>query len=174
MKNKRFLAVVLTTVLGIGTAIIVRQTWATPKASAQSKQPLATLKEDEIPDRIFYGETFSLLAKLKNLNDYQERAMLNDEETDFLRVTTEQCAERIARQDEKAQSRIVALQQSFKSKPPRSAPRIPTEITQLQAERDAIILNCRDVLRARLGDEKFGQFRSAAKSIVKIQASQVR
>jgi|SRR5829696_5968 len=171
MKGRKLFAVALATVLVVGAVLIARQTWATPKMNQEIKQ---TAADDEIPDRIFYGETLTLLARLKNVQDYQAQAQLSDEQADFLRVTAEQCAERIAKQDAIAAARIVALQQRLKGKPSRLAPSVPAEISELQAQRNSIVLNCRDVIRARLGDDKFQQFRLAAKSLVKIQASRVR
>ena len=174
MINKQLLAVILPLVVIVGAVTITRQSRATPNANQPNQGPPQNVKQDDIPDRVFYGETLSLLAKLKNVHDYQAQARLSDEEADFLRVTAEQCAERVAKQDEIAQTRIIALQERLKSKPVRSAPPVPAEISELQAQRDAIILKCRDVIRAQLGNEKFEQFRVAAKLIVRIQTSRVR
>jgi hypothetical protein len=174
MKNNQLLAVILPLVVIVGAVTITRQSRATPSAYELNQGPPEKAKQDDIPDRVFYGETFSLLAKLKNVQDYQAEAQLSDDEANFLRITAEQCTERVAKQDAIAQTRIIALQQRLKSKPVRSAPTVPAEISELQAQRDAIILNCRDLIRARLGSEKFEQFRLAAKSKVQIQMSRVR
>ena len=175
MKKKLFFAVVLTVILALTAAIITRHIHATPNLYQQNQSPAPNTTEASIPDPVFYGEVFSILAKLKNIRDYQERALLTDEQADFLRVTAEQCAEKVAKQDAIAQKRIAALrQQNLKSKPTRSTPPIPAEVAELQAQRDTIILGCRDVLRAGLGDKTFEQFHVAAKSIVQIQVSRVR
>jgi len=174
MRNKHLVGLILPFIVIVGAGIITRQICATP-APAQQDQALAEkMKQDDIPDRIFYGEIFSHLTRLKNVGDYQAEAQLTDEEADFLRITAEQCTERVAKQDAIAQTRIIVLQEKLKAKPSRSAPPFPAEISELQAQRDGIILNCRDVLRARLGVEKFERFRLAAKSRVQIQASRVR
>ena len=159
MKNKQLFAIVLTIILVTAVVIVTRRIHATPNPHGQNQSQSATAKEDNVPHHIFYGEIFSIIAKLKNVRDYQERAQLTDEETDFLRVTAEQCAEKVAKQDAIAEKRIAALrQQNLKSKPTRSTPVIPAEVAELQAQRDAIILHYRDVLRKGLGDEKFEQF----------------
>ena len=168
-------APVLVAVSVAGVVIVTRRIHARPNPHGQAQSHPATAKEDDVPDHIFYGEIFSIISKLKNVRDYQERAQLTDEETDFLRVTAEQCAEKVAKQDAIAEKRIAALrQQNLKSKPTRSTPPIPPEVAELQAQRDAIILHYRDVLRKELGDEKFEQFRLAAKSLVQIGVSRVR
>ena len=175
MKNKTFFAGVLTIILGIGGVVITRHIHATTNPPLHNQSTPTRVTEDGIPDHIFYGEIFSVIAKFKNVRDYQERAQLTDEQTEFLRVTAEQCAERVAKQDAIAEKRIVALrQQSLKSKPTRSTPPIPAEVAELQAQRDAIILHCRDVLLKGLGDDKFEDFRLAAKSLVQIRVSRVR
>ena len=113
MKNKQLFTVVLTIVLAVAAVIITRQIHAT--SNLQSQSPPAQTKEDAIPDNIFYGETVSLSAKLKDVNDYQDRAQLTDEQANFLRVTAEQCAAKLAKQDAIAEKRIVALRrQSIK------------------------------------------------------------
>jgi len=173
MKHKQLLTVILPLVVIAGAVTITRQIRATPTPYQLNQGP-EKAKQDDIPDRVFYGETFSLLAKLKNVHDYQAQAQISDEDADFLRITAEQCTERVAKQDEFAQTRIIALQERLKSKPVRSAPAVPAEISELQAQRDAIILKCRDAIRGRLGNEKFEQFRIAAKSIVRIETSRVR
>jgi hypothetical protein len=175
MKNKTFFAGVLTIILGMGGLVITRHINATTNPPQHTQSTPTKVIEDDIPDHIFYGEIFTVIAKLKNVRDYQDRAQLTDEQTEVLRVTAEQCAEKVAKQDAIAEKRIAALrQQSLKAKPTRSAPPIPAEIGELQAQRDAIILRCRDVLRSGLGNEKFGEFRVAAKSIVQIGVSRVR
>ena len=175
MKNTQFLAVVLTITFGLAGVIVTRHIYATPNLYQQNQSSPTNTKEESIPDHMFYGEVFSILAKLKNIRDYQERALLTDEQADFLRVTAEQCAEKVAKQDAVAEKRIAALrQQNLKTKPTRSTPPIPSEIAELQAQRDTIILGCRDVLRAGLGDKTFEQFHVAAKSIVQIHVSRVR
>ena len=171
MKTKPLFALILPVIVIVGAVTITRHSRAIPNADQLSPEKV---NQDDIPDRVFYGETFSLLAKLKNVQEYQDQAQLSDEEADFLRITAEQCAERVAKQDAFAQTRIIALQQKLKSKPVKSAPLVPAEIPQLQAQRDAIILNCRDVVRARFGNAKFEQFRLAAKSKVQIQMSRTR
>ena len=174
MKSKTFFAGALTIFLGMGGVVITRHINATTNLPIQNQSTQKKLTQDGVPDHIFYGEIFSVLAKLKNVRDYQVRAQLTDEQTEFLRVTAEQCAERVAKQDIIAEKRIAALrQQSLKSKPTRSTPPIPAEVGELQAQRDAIIIHCRDVLHAGLGNEKFEQFRLAARSIVEIRVSRV-
>lgn len=174
MNNNQLFALILPVVVIVGAVTITRQSRATPNAYSPNQGSPEKVKQDDIPDRVFYGETFSLLAKLKNVHDYQAQAQLSDEEAEFLRTTAEQCVESVAKQDEIAQTRIIALQQRLKSKPVRSAPPVPADISELQAQRDAIILKCRDVIRARFGNDKFEQFRLAAKSKVQIQMSRVR
>ena len=174
MKNKQLVGLILPLIVIAGVGTITHQIRATPGPDQQDQSLAEKMKQDDIPDRIFYGETFSFIARLKNVGDYQAQAQLTDEEADFLRITAEQCAERVARQDAIAQTRIIVLQEKLKARPSRSAPPVPAEIYELQAQRDGIILNCRDVLRARLGAEKFERFRLAAKSKVQIQMSRVR
>lgn len=175
MKNRRFFAGVLTIILAISGVVIARHIHAGTNPPLHNQSTSSKVTDDGIPDHIFYGEIFSVIAKLRNVRDYQDRAQLTDEQTELLRRTAEQCAEKVAKQDAIAEKRITALrQQSLQSKPTRNTPPIPAEIGELQAQRDAIILHCRDVLRSELGNEKFGEFRVAAKSIVQIGVSRVR
>jgi len=175
MKHKRFFALILTIILGALAVIVTRQINATPTLQKQNQSQTSAAKEGDVPDHIFYGEVFSIIANVKNVRDYQERSQLSDEQTELLRVTAEQCAEKIAKQDAFAETRIAALrQQNLQSKPTRTAPPVPAEIADLQAQRNAIILHCRDVLRAELGNEKFEQFRLASKTLVQIRVSRVR
>lgn len=131
MKKQQLFAVILPLVVIAGAVTITRQSRATPNAYQPNQGSPEKVKQDDIPDRVFYGETFSLLAKLKNVQDYQAEAQLSDEEAEFLRITAEQCAERVAKQDQIAQTRIITLQQRLKSKPVRSAPPVPPEISEL-------------------------------------------
>ena len=174
MNNKRFFAVVLTVLFAAGAAIIARHTQATTKLSQTSAQSRVSEQVSDVPDQIFYGEMLTILARLQNVGDYQAQAELTDEQAEFLKITAEQCAERIAKQDEIAQKRIAALQQNLRANASRSRPAVPAEISQLQAQRDDIILKCRDVIRGQFGETKFEQFSRAAKSIVQIRASRVR
>src|SRR5690242_14473027 len=114
MKNNQLLAVILPLVVIVGAVTITRQSRATPSAYERNQGPPEKAKPDDIPDRVFYGETFSLLAKLKNVQDYQAEAQLSDDEANFLRITAEQCTVRVAKQDAIAQTRIIALQQRLK------------------------------------------------------------
>jgi hypothetical protein len=174
MNKKRFLAVVLTVLFAAGAAIITGHTQPTTQLRQANEQIGASQQTADVPDQIFYGEMLTILARLQNVGDYQTQAGLTDEQAEFLTRTAEQCAARIARQDEIAQTRIATLQQGLRSNSSRSRPAVPAEISQLQAQRDDIILKCRDVLRDRFGEPKFEQFSRAAKSIVQIRASRVR
>jgi len=174
MKKKSFVAVALLIIFSAAGLIVARHIYAKPHLQGKA-QSSSTAKQDDVPDQVFYGEVFSIIAELKNVRDYQERAQLTDQQTEFLRVTAEQCAEKIAKQDAIAEKRIAALrQQNLKNKPPRLTPPIPKEIGELQAQRDAIILHCRDEFGAGLGIEKFEQFRLAAKSLVQIHVSRAQ
>src|SRR5205085_4149580 len=74
MKNKQLFAIVLTIILVTAVVIVTRRIHATPNPHGQNQSQSATAKEDNVPDHIFYGEIFSIIAKLKNVRDYQERA----------------------------------------------------------------------------------------------------
>lgn len=149
---------------------------AVNRSQAKYSQTLSVTKSEKaaIPDHIFYGETLSLLAKLKNVEDYQEKAGLTDEEAQRLLYIAEQCANEIAQTDAAAQKVIANAKLELNTTDPRQPPRPPQILSELQKQRDAIVLKYRDLLHAELGDSKFGQFREAAKSIVNITISPVQ
>lgn len=156
--------------------VVAQRTDAIRNPAQEIQQPSATnAKEPIIPEHIFYGEVLTLLAKLGNVRDYQAHAALTDEEAEFLKTTAEECADEVSKQDAIAQDVIISLhRRRNNSRPSRRAPPVPPEIVNLQAQRDAIILRYRNLIRQRLGDVKFQQFSLAAKSIVQMRVSSVR
>lgn len=144
----------------------------TGKAEADPQKPRSRpseAKPREIPEHIFYGEVFSLLAKLKNTADYQRQAALSDDETAILERIALECERDVAAQDNKAE----AFNKKFRETLPKSNPTkrpmpVPAELTQMQEERDAIVIRHRDRLRRALGEDAFKRFAQAAKSIVHI------
>jgi hypothetical protein len=144
-----------------GTKALVTQLEPRAKPSAQ--------RSEEIPEHIFYGEVFSLLAELKNIADYQREAALSDYEASFLEEIATDCAGDVARQDAKAEAFINAFRRRMRRSLGGKRPQpVPAELTELQKERDAIALRHRDRLRKALGEDAFKRFTEAAKSIVHV------
>lgn len=153
---------------------------AQPKMNAQTpNQTLSSEQATAIPDHIFYGEVFSLLANLKNISDYQKQAGLTDDEASILAGIAQDCQREIAEQDAKAQVVILAYREKLKkldlkALDPKNVPPLPAELTQLQEGRDAIVLHHRDRLRQLLREDGFNRFSSAARNIVKITLTPVQ
>jgi hypothetical protein len=119
-----------------------------------------------ISEQIYYGEVFSLLAKLKNKADYQEKASLTEEEAATLQEIAADCERETAAVDAQAQAIIKEFSERWHSAK-KSLP-LPPELTELQRQRDAIPLHHRDRLRKALGEDAFGRFIAASKNIVHI------
>jgi hypothetical protein len=136
-----------------------------------SQKPSDKSDATAVPDHIFYGETLSLLAKLKNIEDYQRKAGFSHQEAELLLGIAQQCLARLDQQDAAAKNVIVNAKIEMNASDPRRAPAPPAILFELQKQRNAIVLDCRDRLNNELGSQKFEQFRQAANSLVQISFS---
>jgi hypothetical protein len=146
---------------------------AVNRSQAKYSQKPSETKSDKtaVPDHIFYGETLSLLAKHKNIEDYQRRAGFSHEEAELLLAIAQQCLAKLDQQDAAAKNVIVNAKIEMNASDPRRAPAPPAILFELQKQRNAIVLDCRDRLNNELGSQKFEQFRQAANSLVQISFS---
>lgn len=119
-----------------------------------------------IPEHIYYGQVFSLLAKLKNKADYEEKARLTEEEAATLDQIAADCERETAAVDAKAQAIIKVFTERWSSA--KASQPLPPELIELQHQRDAIPLHHRDRLRTALGEDAFARFTAASKNIVHI------
>jgi hypothetical protein len=170
MKKSHLVVVVVLTIAGISAVAAIQRAQAI--STLQKVPAQVTDKSSEnIPDEIFYGETFLLLAKLKNISDYKTAADLNDVDAGALLTLAEQCEKDIQDLDAQAQKLIVALHDNSNGKPAQENPRPPRELIDLQVRRDETILKYRSLVQQRLGEAQFQRFNDAAKKIVRITIS---
>lgn len=101
-------------------------------------------------------------AKVKGL--YKHAAQLSDQQAELLEAIALDCQRNVEQQDKKAFKIIDAFKEKLKTlKSSDTRPSPPSELGVLQAERDAIFLRSRDLLREALGDEEFNRFNSFLK-----------
>lgn len=132
-------------------------------------------KNDRIPDHIYYGQVFSLLARLGNKEDYKQQAGLSEEQANSLQQIAEETEKETAALDEKAQTLIKAYRNQLGDTPLGKQPQaVPAELTDLQQQRDGLILRQRDDLRKMLGDEAFARVETASRRIVHITLTPVQ
>lgn len=157
-------AVVLVGLLGVGMM-------ATPKAISL-QQPAAT-PHPRPPEQVVYSAFFHFVVDLQKeaaqledegkkgdtLRSYiQTQSGLNDEEARKLNEIAVACVEQVSQQDARALLVIQKFQTQFPGgKVPAGVklPPPPPELTELQQERDQIILAAKSQLATDLGDASF-------------------
>lgn len=101
---------------------------------------------------------------------FKRRAGLSDYQAQVLDQVTLDCQQEVAQQDAKAQAVIAEFRKQYPvgTLPAGvTLPPPPPELTQLQQERDAIVLRARDRLHAAFGDEEFARFDSFVQSRIR-------
>ena len=101
---------------------------------------------------------------------FKRRAELSDSEAQALDQVTRDCQQELAQQDSKAQAVIAQFRKQYPAgKLPEGVtlPPPPPELSQMQQERDAIIIRARDRLHAAFGDEEFARFDSFVQSRIR-------
>lgn len=167
--NKKIITTLFLSCLAAGFVLWSEFAPASNATSNPQNQSRPSHKPTEIPQHVFYGEVFSLLAKLKNTADYQRQALLSDHEVALLKQIASDCESEVSKQDAKAEIFSEAFRQKLISKKPTKQPMpVPAELTELQEQRDAIVIRHRDRLRKELGEDAFNRFTEAAKYIVHI------
>src|SRR6266850_4641496 len=92
---------------------------------------------------------------------FQHKANLSEFQARILDTVAAECVRQVDAQDARAQQIISAFRLRF---PPGKLPKgvklppPPPELTQMQNERDAMILSARDRLRIALGEDEFQRF----------------
>ena len=127
-----------------------------------------------MPDHIFYDQFFRLLLSLQNTAEYQTKARLSDEETVILEQIAKDCEREIALQDAKASNVIAAFRAELEKRKSGSPGDMPSQLNQLQADRDQIILRYRDRLKTELGPETFARLTDVARELIKIEMRSVQ
>jgi hypothetical protein len=92
---------------------------------------------------------------------FQRKANLNEFQARILDTVADDCVRQLDVQDARAQLIINEFRKRFppgKLPPGVKLPPPPPELTQMQEERDAMILRARDRLRVALGDDEFQRF----------------
>ena len=157
-------AIVLVGLLAVGMM-------ATPKPISL-QQPVASA-QSRPPEQVLYSAFFHFVVELQKeatdlekegkkgdtLRSYiQTQSGLNYEEARKLNETAGACVEQVSQQDARALIVIQKFQSQFPgSKVPAGVklPPPPPELTELQQERDQIILAAKSQLAADLGDASF-------------------
>jgi hypothetical protein len=148
------------------------------KYEANSSQKKGTLSEQSqnIPDYAVYRQLFHhhmiLKAKADEIEKqgkngkalrsfYQETAGLSDDQARAFDRIAADCERDVARQDEKAKALIDSIRKNYpggKVPAGQKPPEAPIELKAMQDDRNAIILNARDRLRAAFGEQEFKRF----------------
>jgi hypothetical protein len=92
---------------------------------------------------------------------FQRKANLNEFQARILDTVADECVRQLDVQDARAQLIINDFRKRFppgKLPPGVKLPPPPPELTQMQEERDAMILRARDRLRVALGEAEFQRF----------------
>jgi hypothetical protein len=178
MNKKLFIFCLATT---IGVAIVFAKRTTSQDSSSSSATPVTQQTialPEHVPYMVLFSHHYSNLQKADELaqqgkddNQYRlmfrRRAGLSDTQAQILDQVTRDCKQELARQDAKAQAVIAEFRKQYPvGTLPEGVtlPPPPPELTQLQQERDAIILRARDRLHAAFGDEEFARFDSFVQS----------
>lgn len=145
-------------------------------SSSQNQNPARkAAKNNRIPDHIYYGQMFSLLARMGNKEDYKQEAGLSEEQANNLQKIADETATETAALDEKAQTFIQAYRNQLGDAPLGKQPQaVPAQLTDLQQQHDAVILRKRDDLRRMLGEEAFARVEAASTRILHITLTPVQ
>ncbi len=143
-----------------------------PVVSAQNAPP----PQNSVPDHLLYWNSFRAVVHFNKVADeaalqgqdksslrtlVARKAGLSDAEGEILRRIATQCAADVAAQDAKAATVIARFRDRYPYgiisawMPP---PTPPSELADLQRERNNIILLAREQLRLQLGEEAFARF----------------
>jgi len=139
-----------------------------PPANSPQRQSTA------IPEHIFYGQFFSFLVALQNTEEYESKAGLSKEQGAILEQIAKDCEGKVALQDAKASKVMEASRAEMEKRNPGSPIETPPQLKQLQAERDQIILQHRDLLKAQLGPEAFARVTEVARELIKIELRSIQ
>lgn len=129
-----------------------------------------------VPDKIVYFILFNHLVGLKNQAEqdqnggepafdyydlYEQQADLNESQSQFLFQTAQDCLNAIKPIDDEAKLIIAQARANFPNgevPSPESLPPPPAGLGILQQQRDAVVLQYRDVLENVWGADKFAEF----------------
>lgn len=172
MKTAKPLLVSALIILGVLFAISRTSSSREPVHSHSSAQSVGVPRERTVEDSMVYGFLFHRVARLKEKTKelqmqrrisqkpyfaLQKDASLTDDQAMALDAIAESCQQQVRVQDQKAQKIISAFQDNFPGGkvPAGGSPPPPPELKAMWAERNAMILRCRDQLRSVLGSEAF-------------------
>jgi hypothetical protein len=168
--NKNLTRIVVSSAI-VSVGLLAVGMMATPKPI--SRQQPASTPRSLPPDQVVYGAFFHFVVELQKeatdlenegkkgdtLRSYiQTQSGLNDEEARELDEIAVACVEQISQQDARALTVIQKFQSQFpggKVPAGMKLPPPPAELTELQQERDQIVLAAKSQLAAELGDASF-------------------
>jgi hypothetical protein len=172
MKRKHILLLIC--LASVAVALAASLSVSTPKA-APPPEP-AQAQRAMPPAPVVYSALFYHVAFVKEQADeverqgkdasslrsvFRKKADLSETQARTLDAIAIECVREVAAQDARAQIIINAFKERF---PPGKLPAgvklppAPSELAQMQQERDAIIMRARDRLRLALGDQEFQSF----------------
>jgi hypothetical protein len=182
--NKKLLILFLAAI--VGGAILFAKRAPSQSNSSSAAIPFSqqtTALPEHVPYMFLFSHHYSNLQKADELAQqgkddsqyrlmFKRRAGLSDYQAQALDQVTRDCQQEVVQQDAKAQAVLAEFRKQYPiGKLPEGVtlPPPPPELTQLQQERDAIILRARDRLHAAFGDEEFARFDSFVQSRVRAE-----
>lgn len=174
-----------TAFLAVSAALLIGILGFRYGANSSATAPASPKDPHSIPDQAIYRQLFHHHNALKKKADelqqqgknglelrsfYKQSAKLTDDQDRAFDQIASDCDRDVAKQDEKAQALITAVQRRYpKGRIPQGErpPEAPTELKAMQAERDDIILKARDRLRAAFGEQEFQRFSDFVEKNVK-------
>jgi hypothetical protein len=153
--------------------LVVRQVSQQPQNQAQEATPLQQLQDRPVPKHIVYGIFFREVAAFKKKaqekeshgqdasflrNFHKNKLKLNDRQAQALDRIVEEAnreTERLDKQAKKIIDDARARHPEGKLNKGEALPAPPAELKDLQQERDKLVLDAREKLRAALGGAEF-------------------
>lgn len=147
-----------------------------PTPSAAPSQQSSPAPRSSAPTHVVYSALFHHVVDVMREADemqrqgkdtsplrsfFQRKANLNEFQARILDTVADECVRQLDVQDARAQLIINEFRKRFppgKLLPGVKLPPPPPELTQMQEERDAMILRARDRLRVALGEDEFQRF----------------
>lgn len=184
MNKKRITLILCVLTLTLGALALGRQ--------GEKPDQSAKLKNPEVPEHVIYKHLFHHVVALKMKAEeaesegkdptqyrthFKRKAQLTDQEAQILEDVATELDRQVKVQDERAKVLIRAYKAQYPGgqvphgelpKPP------PAELRTLSEERDAMVLQARDRLKAAFGEQEFNRFHAFVKDRIAPNVYQIQ